>query len=177
MLKVKVNLASNFNPKRLEKLKEAISLTERVVNSDEFKKMILSHNYWYSTGRLWWKKWYNPKAFRWNLGYTNQGVYDKIMSGAEVLSPEKDAEIDVDIECVVARHNGVLGFTYPNTLRTYVYSWFFDSADLPDLVGNIVHEWCHKIGFGHEYRNTALRQYTVPYAVGYIAEGVARRML
>lgn len=175
MLKVKVNNARDFSEKRKAKLDKAIALADKVVNSELFKQRILNFRYTYSSGRWWWKKWYTVPAFRWNDGLSNQQVYNLVMSGKEHGS-QADSEIDVDITLVMARHNGVLGYTYPDTLRTWIYSWFFDSADLSEIVGNIVHEWCHKVGFDHEYNRTSLRQYTVPYGIGYIAEEIAERI-
>ena len=59
---------------------------------------------------------------------------------------------------------------------TAVSDKFFKRFNEADIVGNVIHEYCHNIGFGHNVKNNPTRQYTVPYAIGYIAAKIAKRI-
>jgi len=152
MLKVKINNATNFTAVELVKLKTAAAILEKVVNSVEFKDRILSR-----------------QPFANNEGLTNQQIYDLIQTGKEILSPEEDHEIDVDIT-MYWKWGSVIGYTYPNTLKTWINRRFYKQFDAVGIAGNIMHEYLHKMGFDHDFYNTAKRPNSVPYAVGYLVE-------
>lgn len=94
------------------------------------------------------------------------------MSGSEVLLPEKDFEIDVDLTIYKSSwfSRGIMGYTFPSVMKTWMNRRFLssDSAGLSDVAGNIVHEWCHNLGFNHSHKSLEQRKYSVPYAVGNI---------
>ena len=62
---------------------------------------------------------------------------------------------------------GVLGYTYPSTVKQWIYKSFFIDATYKEVSQNLTHEWMHKIGFGHPSKKTSTRKYSVPYACGY----------
>lgn len=163
-----------FNGKQLALLEEARTILEKVINHDEFKKRVLNFSYPYSTGSLWWKKWYTSQGFRWNNGDDRQTIYTKVLSGDE-MGTGSDQEIDVKIT-VYTGDAGVLGYTNPGTLRTWINSKFLDTASAAEIAGNLIHEYCHKTGYDHEYYYNSLRQYTVPYAIGYLVTEIAREL-
>lgn len=179
MLKVKINGASGFSGSNLKKLNDAVQILERVVNSPEFKEKVLNYKWktTYTTGKLWWKSTVTESGdtFRYNNNLTNQQVLDSIMSGAEVLSPEKDHEIDIDIAIAYTR-GSVIGYTYSNTLKTWIASWFVSQEDAASIAGNLFHEWLHKLGFDHEYYFNPLREFTVCYALGYEVERMGKQL-
>lgn len=43
--------------------------------------------------------------------------------------------------------------------------------------GTLMHESCHAAGFTHDYGRTAARPYSVPYALGEIAQSLAKKMV
>ena len=155
MLAVKINAAHNFTPVELVKLTNAAKLLERVVNSTEFKDRVLTYK------------------FSSAAGLTNEQIYNLIMSGKEVLSPTEDHEIDIDIMMYYSI-KGVIGYTYPNVLRTWVNRRFFKNFSSANIAGNLIHEWAHKVGFDHDFFNTKQRPYSVPYALGYLVEELGR---
>ena len=71
----------------------------------------------------------------------------------------------------------VLGYTYSNTKTQWVYNYFFTNGGIEDIAGNMVHEWVHKMGFGHASKNNSTRKYTVPYAVGYFVKEYVEKKL
>jgi hypothetical protein len=147
MLKVKINATHNFTAVELVKLNAAVRILETVVNSQEFKVELLNY------------------TFIDTNGLTNYQIYNLIMSGKEILSLEEDNEIDVDIS-MYYRWNSVIGYTYPNTLRTWINRRFFNRMTTAEIASNIMHENLHKLGFDHSFYYNKQRQNSVPYAIG-----------
>lgn len=154
-LRIKVHKAEGFSNEQLQKYFKAVELTQVILNSEEFYKELMK------------LKLTNTK------GMSNQQIYDKMMSGAEDLEPIPDNEADVFIT-MYYKNNRVVGYTYPSTRETWVNSKFFNSYDPADIGCNLVHEWLHKLGFGHE---SASEHTSVPYAVGYLVEKLIREYL
>lgn len=152
------------------KIMAACAHFERAFNSEEFKQFILNFSYknTYTTGRLWNKKTHTEIVNHFeSTEMTNEQVYRTLMNGAETLSPEIDHEADIYLEIDRRDKHGVIGYTYPRTKWQYMYNWFFKSVTIEEIAGNLLHEYCHKLGFDHAYYNTPTRQYSVPYACGY----------
>jgi hypothetical protein len=156
----------------IDKVMLAAERIEIVFNSDQFKEWCLNF-YWTEkicTGSLWWKKCRieQRKFFHYNDGLTNFQVYNKIMAGKEDLSSDGvDNEADIFVKVDRSSRRGVIGYTYPSSKWQYIYGWVLNDWDFTDIASNLAHEWCHKVGFDHEYNKTYARQYSVPYAVGY----------
>ena len=151
MLSVKFNSTESFTATELIKLQKAAKILEAVVNSEEFKAKVLAF------------------SFTNTDGISNEEIYNLIMSGKEVLSPEEDYEIDVDVTIYYA-FNSVIGYTYPNTLRTWINRRYFKKFTAVGIASNMSHEWLHKIGFNHSFYRTKERPFSVPYAIGYMVE-------
>lgn len=154
MLKVVVNKREGFTPEEIKKHETASQLLETALNSVEFRDGVLTL----------------PLE---NMnGLTHQQVYDKIMSGAEVLTPEVDNELDV-WAVVYYKNNKVVGYTNPTTILTWINRKFFGD-DYADIACNMLHEWLHKLGFDHD---SASDHDSVPYALGYFVEKLIRRLM
>jgi hypothetical protein len=162
--KLDINIKMNdFNDTQTQKMLIAVEKIKVVINSIEFKERVLNHTY------------NKEKTFVDNNDLTNAQVYQKIMDGKEDLIPEIDNEMDVDVTMYYKRSSTV-GYTYPNTTKTWVNSRFFNGYTHGQVASNVVHEWTHKIGFGHAYRSNSSRPYSVPYAVGSIIEELVDSM-
>lgn len=152
-------------------IRKAGERMQYVFNHEKFKEFVLNYSYNYvkTTGALWWKKTYTEKryVFANNGGLSNYQIYNKLLSGSETLDPELDGIADVFITVDRRNKKGVIGYTYPNTKWQYIYHWVLNSWGVNEIAGNIAHEWCHKIGFDHDFKRTAIRPYSVPYAIGY----------
>ncbi len=170
-MKIALTKTIGFKPEELTKLLAATSLLERVVNSEEFKLAVYGHVYMAPGG--WFKRDKQLNAFR-MTNLTPMQVFKKFMSGSERLSPDPDAEADLHITLDRRDAGDVLGYTYASTPMQWVYSSFFGRAHISDIASNLAHEYCHKLGFGHESNHTKLRQYTVPYGIGYIVKRLAK---
>lgn len=152
-----------FSPEQEDKMRRALERLKIVVNSKEFKEAVLSHTYQGET------------TFVDNKGMSNVEVYQAIMAGVETLNDELDHEMDLDITLYYS-NNSTVGYTYPNTTRVWVNNKFFAGYSLSKVAANAMHEWLHKIGFGHDYNRTARRAYSVPYAVGTIVRNLIDEM-
>jgi hypothetical protein len=158
-----------FTPEQEIKMKDALSRLKLIVNSVEFKERVLAHTY------------NGSNQFVDNKGLTNEEIYLRIMEGAETLSRDGDggnvvdSEMDIDIKLYYSSKN-VVGYTYPNVLQIWVNKKYFIPNSLGAVAANVIHEWTHKIGFGHDYSSTSRRPYSVPYGVGTIVKDLINNM-
>lgn len=148
-------ILNDFPEDREEKMHKAVERLMLIVNSVEFKERVLNHEY------------KGEKTFVDNDGMTNEEIYQRLMDGAEKLSPEVDEEIDLDIT-LYYRNNSTVGYTYPNVEKIWVNDKFFAKNSFGKVAANLIHEWLHKLGFKHDKKRTARRAYSVPYGVGTI---------
>ncbi len=160
-LTVRFNSLVGFNEKQLNKILEAKKFIEATVNSPEFKDKVLNFTY---DGK---------KQFNWNEGMSNEQIYELFMSGKETLNGIEDQEMDFEVELYKPKwyqSKKTIGYTMPSTTRIWCNVNFFNKFTPQDVAGNLVHEWIHKIGFGHSVKMNSTRPYTVPYAIGYFMD-------
>lgn len=162
----RINLkSSNFFSNDLIKLNKAVKYIEEYLNSGEFENFVKSYSFEDSNGNIVRKFHYTELS--------NEEVFAKIKSGSEVLTPEHDGEADIEIELDRSWTRNVIGYTYPTTPMQWIYAKFFINWSAEEIAGNILHEYCHKLGFDHEYKWTHDREFSVPYALGYAIEEYA----
>lgn len=151
-LHVVVTYLGGFSDVETLRHKSAARLLEIVVNSQEFKDAVLK------------------KSFT-TTNKTPRQIYDLIMTGEEVLQKDVDYEMDVHVK-IYHENNKTVGYTYPNTVQTWVNRKFFDSYELGQIAGNMFHEWMHKLGFSH----ISAKDYkSVPYSLGYLVTDMIRK--
>lgn len=143
----------NTTSSQQAKFDKAMDMIKRIVASDEFKSMVLNHTYG------------GKKTYVDNGGYSNSQIYQKILDGAETLKPVKNNTMDMEVELYYA-DNSTVGYTYANSKRVWVNRKFFDTNSVSSVAANLVHEWLHKLGFGHSVSYNTARDYSVPYAIG-----------
>lgn len=177
---VKLDQAVGFSDAELEKLTRAVGLWSAAWNSPEFKEFVINFEYAYlaKVGRWPFGKTqrFSGKQFRWNNGLNNLQVYEKLLAGSETLNPGEDNEADLSISLDKRNVRGVIGYTYPNSRMQWIYNWYFKAYSPAEIAGNLAHEYCHKLGFDHEFKAVAGREFTVPYAVGYETVKIARAL-
>lgn len=152
----------NFTGEQQNKVLDAVDLIKQVIASEEFKKRVLGFKY---NGK---------KAFIDNNGLTNAQIYQKILEGSEKLRPGKNNTMDITVETYYVDAN-VIGYTLPSINKIYMNRKYFNTFTPVQISSNMVHEWLHKLGFGHDYESTPTRPYSVPYAVGYIVKALAEK--
>ncbi len=165
-LKVNIQSARYFSQSEYDKLMAAQKLIEKVINGAEFKNRVLNFTY---NGQT---------TFVQNNGMTNQQIYDYMMTGAEMYPTQTPADslMDFDLELYTSSWfgRGTLGYTDTSTKTIHMNTRFYDGAGPADVAMNLTHEWLHKMGFDHDSNRTARRDYSVPYAIGYIMRDLGK---
>lgn len=179
--KVMLN-TSNFYDNDKIKLQDAAQWMAEALGSKEFQDFCIHFGYDLKacSGRWWWKTCsiHHYSEFEDNDNYSNEEIYDLLMTGKETLSSEgKDGEADIFLELDRRSNRKVLGYTYATTTTQWIYNNFFHNGSVGDIAGNLTHEWCHKMGFTHTYRFTPSRPYSVPYAIGYFVRDYVEKKL
>ena len=154
-----------FTARQEKKVNAASRLIRKIVKTKEFRDQVLNHT------------WKGKKRFADNNGLTNEQIYKKILDGSERqtdLGPNNT--MDLEIELYTDHDSITIGYTYPSIVRIYMNRKYFNKFKPYQVADNMMHEWLHKIGFGHDVKNTPERPYSVPYAVGYIVKRIARNM-
>jgi uncharacterized protein YjaZ len=155
MVKVILQSANNFTEQEKNKLAIAIHLLDKVLNSQEFKGRVLQTKF----------------------SCTNQNsqqIIDTIYSGKEI-GTSADGNVDIYLNIYDGKSN-VVGYTYPNTLKTWVSKYWFNSMTPAEISGNIAHEYSHKIGYDHPFWNWKGRSQSVPYQIGNIVAELAKEL-
>lgn len=155
-------LMVNFPAPEEKKVYEAVELIKKVVASSEFKERILNHTY------------QGKKIFVDNNGLTNEQIYQLIVEGAETMNPTKNGRMDVELE-LYEQSGRTIGYTYPHTPRIWINTKFFKRYNPVQVADNLFHEWLHKLGFDHSQKYSNSRNYSVPYAIGYLVEELAAK--
>jgi hypothetical protein len=154
------------NGRARDRMMDAIEMVRVIVNSDEFKEMIIGHLD--ENGN---------QTYTRNEGMSNEEIYNFLMEGREVLDQDSPGEMNLYIK----RYrpwwpwSKVIGYTKIGKSKFMYVNWrkykYFDSVE---MAGNIVHEWIHLMGFRHD---SARDHDSVPYAVGYIIGKLANKYL
>ncbi len=157
--KVHIVAARNYRSSDLEKLKQAAAVVETIMNSVEFKNNILNFSY------------QGSKEFVQNNGLSNEQLYEYLMAGAEKypvqMQPLNTMEVEFELyKPKLFSQRGVIGWTNTSISTIYVNQKYYRTEAIADVADNMVHEWCHKMGFDHDFNYTDRRPYSVPYGVG-----------
>ncbi len=164
---MEIHTAKNFTDQQYDRLMQAKQLVEMIINSPAFKSRVLN---------------FNGGTFIQNNGLTNLQIYELLMSGAEKYPQQTEVDGAMDYDLVLYKpkwyqSKKVLGYTSQDTRVVHINKLFFNKADINEIAMNLVHEWTHKMGFGHDFKKTARRPYSVPYGVGYIVRDLGNKIL
>jgi hypothetical protein len=151
----------NFSPTQEEKVREAVKIIKAIISSKEFKERVLNFTY------------NGSKRFFDNQGMSNEDVYQKILEGSEKMgNTAKNNTMDVELE-LYHQKTTTIGYTYPNTVRIWMNTKYFNKYTPVKVADNLMHEWMHKLGFTHATTWSKDRDHSVPYAIGYLIEELA----
>lgn len=154
----------NFETHQEEKVRKAIELIRKVVATPEFRDRILNHTY---NGK---------KTFVNNHGLSNEEIYQKIVDGAEIMgNTSANHRMNVELELYHSKSK-TIGYTYPDTTRIWMNTKYFNRYTPVKVADNLMHEWMHKLGFTHAMEYSVDRNYSVPYAIGYLMEELAGKI-
>lgn len=130
---------------------------EEVINNEKFKTIFL---------HLLHSSPYDEKAeLSKYKNHTPEYIYSVIMKAAEVLNPEENYIMDLKVDDYYTFKN-VIGHTYKSDPYIYTNTKYFDKWNTKKIGANFFHEWGHKLGFSHAFRNTKNRKYSLCYLMG-----------
>jgi hypothetical protein len=152
----------NFSSDHVKKIHHAITLIKKVILSEDFKQRVITHSV---NGK---------KTFVDNKGMSNEEIYRIILEGSELVSPEKNGRMDIELE-LYEQDNTTIGYTYPDTGRIWINQKYFQRYTPVQVADNLFHEWLHKLGFDHSVKYNTKRNFSVPYALGYLMEELAAK--
>lgn len=150
---------TSTNQYRIDRVRRLIKRLEKVLNSPELKRDLEG-------------AYYRGKPGFASSSFSPKQVYIAIMQGNEINSG-----IDNKWQMVFlfARNRmSVLGWTNPSTIKVWFNSRNFDGRSDCPIVGTMAHEQAHKLKFGHDFKATARRPYSVPYVLGTIVTRLCR---
>ena len=112
---------------------------------------------------------------------TNEQIYDFLMAGAEKYPTQSapDHVMDLNLALYVASpfsDQSVIGYTSVDDPTIHINRKIYRSSEISDIADNLVHEWCHKMGFEHDFEVTDRRPSSVPYAIGYIVDDLVQQL-
>ncbi len=147
------------------KYEKALKVVAKVLADPEFKKRVLAHKKYQSS----------------SLGFTSSTdspakVLEKLFAGDETYTKviEKDKEADLEIRFYY-KNNSTVGYTYGTVGYIMVNTKFFDKYTPSSVAANFIHEYMHKLGYGHASSYSTSRDYSVPYAIGAIMRSVGKK--
>lgn len=155
---------ANFSSSQEEKVKKAVDIIKKVIASKDFRDRVLAYEY------------NGEKKFFDNQGLSNEEIYQKIIDGAEKMgNTAKNHTMDVELE-LYHQTTTTIGYTYPNTVRIWMNTKYFNKYTPIKVADNLMHEWMHKLGFTHAMTWSKDRDHSVPYAIGYLLEELAAKI-
>lgn len=134
-----------------------------VIHSEEFKSRVFNFTY------------NGMKKFVDNNGLTNSQIYYKILNAAEKLMPVIDNELDLNIKTYYTSSSTV-GYTSSNINYINFNTKYLNTYSVSETAKTMIHEWLHKLGFGHAYYYSTSRNYSVPYGIGKIMMDLAAKI-
>lgn len=152
----------NFSKTQAEKIHDASKLIKKVIASQEFKNRVLNFTY------------EGKKQFVDNAGLSNEQIYKKILLASEEMLPYGNNNVmDLELELYTDLEANTIGYTYPDIVRVYMNTKYFNRFLPHQVADNMIHEWLHKLGFEHAVEPTPSRSSSVPYAIGYLVKELA----
>ena len=139
----------------------ASHLAAIVIRTEEFRQAVLNYEH------------NGIKGFV-DTDMTREQVYNTIIDGAEKYDPDADSTMSfIATSFKPAKDEGrVVAFVYSS--KKWVYfseDYLFHNAS--NKANTVIHEWLHMIGFEHDKDESPTREYSVPYAIGDIVQGIA----
>ena len=170
VFKVTGNRIEGLNATREDKMEQALRIFEKIMNDPAFQKELLSSKFKFDVIG-------DP-----NARFTTKQVVDKIYAGREWYKDTANNTADINWEVKPKKRpyftEPEIGIEPQQDSTIYTYTWFFDKSDnLPDLVGQVAHEWLLKLGFEHAFKRHRLIERTVPFIFGNLVTKYATHYL
>ena len=145
---------TNYTPEQKAKLDQAEKVIAKIMNSEEYKQAVLSRKFTSTED-------------------SSEQVYKNLFEGAEALQPAVNYQMDLKVT-MYFRRNSTVGYTYASSLVVYTNSKFHNYFTVCEVASNLVHEWTHKMGYGH---SSAGDSRSVPYAHNAIVKALCPKFI
>jgi len=155
LTKINIDASRLDTNERKEKIEQVAVEMHQIVNSRIFQDKVHTM-----------KKWGETSKYK---DASNQRIYKMIMDGAETLDPIVDNEMDIFIDDYFSWRR-VIGYTKKNIKTIFVNTRYFDKRGTKLIGSNIMHEYGHKLGFGHDFYATDRRPFSICYQLNNIYE-------
>jgi len=153
MFKIDIKGIKKATPKERQIFKQAAKRLEILLNLDSFWVEVENHYpYWEN------KNYYTFEAFK-----------NYFLSGADNFNKEIDRDLDLYVTFYYS-FKSVVGYTHPSTYWTWINRRIFKNNSIGQIAGNICHEYCHNLGFGHPNTNRKSLTYQFGYLVADIID-------
>lgn len=153
---------TNFSAADQEKVNKALKIIKTVIRTSEFRDRVI--NFAYQGANRYVDSNKSPEE-----------IYQSLLDGAETLKPEVNHVMDLNLELYYSLTSTV-GYTYPDVLKIWMNTKYFNSYTAAEVAGNIFHEWTHKLGYDHASSYSVSRDSSVPYALGYLMEELGAKV-
>jgi hypothetical protein len=162
--RVSIGRATGYSAAERAKLDRAMVKLGAVLSSREFRDAVLSHTYGGKPGFA-------------NDARAPAEIYAVIRAAKERYTDAADGEVDLNLSLRSLSwfQRGVVGYTSEDSDTITTNRRFFSGFDEAEVAGHLGHEWLHTLGFEHDFKATARRPFSVPYAVGDLIETLASR--
>jgi hypothetical protein len=167
MLKINIASSQGFSSEQLKKLTVAKDGLQSALNSEKFEQAVL--NFTFDNNKTFY---YRKNLFGRFIDppYTIKEVFEIIMTGNESPGNAAPNQMDLYLVLLPTINPGVIGYGNPGSKEIYTYRNWFESLSVAEYAAHITHEWSHKLGFDHSQNHTRKRKFSVPYAIGDLAE-------
>lgn len=151
-MKIQIHDLKNFSESEVLKIKTALINGSEVLNSGIFEASMLD------------------AKFTENKGMSSKEILELIRLGKDGKDKTSDGDIDIHLTGYCKRSR-TIGYTYLNHYRTWLNKYHLAKMSPDRIFGHILHEYCHRLGFRHEYEKST----SVPYLVGKICKQSYKR--
>lgn len=165
-LDVQLLTLTNATASEEQKIKSALRLIKKVVNSSEFREAVLSMRY-----RVWGRSY---RGFA-QTSDSAETVLKKILQAEENFSGGSASSIDLNLD-MYYEESDTVGYTNPDDPFMHMNRYIHDSYSAAQTAGNIFHEWLHKINYGHSFYGMPQRPHSVPYKLGDLLATMAAKI-
>jgi hypothetical protein len=155
---IEIKKLGNFSKSQRERIFRVTTNIEKIINTNNFKEQIINHKV---NGEF---------KFENNENQTNFQIYEKIISGQELLDPRIDYKWQLNLNLKWLFNLSTRAYTQFNSPEIFINSRYYNNSLDAELAGTICHEYVHKVGYRHTKQYNEMRRYSVPYAVGDICE-------
>lgn len=150
-------------------MRRAIRIFEKVMNDTTFQRRLMDTSFVFDL----------PNDPMRNL--SSKQIVDTLFSGREWYSNVSDNTADIIWICNQRKKrplfSNTIGYGNENDSLINTYRWVMRTYKVENIVGNLAHEWSHKVGFDHQDDSHPERSKTVPYLFGNLVVIFAKKHL